>query len=216
MKKSTVRAYNIIAFVILPIVIILLSLIVFLSIRREIIMGTVDTDAVTSSTQSGELYEVLAIEEDEAAYVIYAKDDYYELDEENELIAFQSSDVEEINDTIKGCGYEGFATSYWEGEGRSFDASGTHDFEEYLEEIRSGTYAAGKEPNLEGIITEFSSVTLYDLGDYKGYEHGYNNGISLSIAFIAIAVAIVGIILLVMELIIATILKCTVFMVKKG
>lgn len=123
--------------------------------------------------------------------------------------------MEEISDTIWSCDYGAYATSYWKGEGKSFDFSVTQDFEEYLDEIQGYTYTGGKEPDLENVTEEFSKVILYDLSDYMGYEHEYNNGIGLAVILAFGAIGGVTLFVLVIELLIAIILKLTVFKVKK-
>ncbi|MBQ8598107.1 MAG: hypothetical protein IJ409_09990 [Lachnospiraceae bacterium] len=215
MKKVTVRMYSVIAFVVLPVVIVLVAILGFLFVRNELTAPTVDQDEVTDSTQTGELYEVLFIEEGDDIYAIYAIGDFYRFDKENELIAFHGFDREEISDTIRSCDYGAYAASYWQGEGQSFDFSVTRDFEEYLEEIQNRTYVEGKEPDWEDITDDFSNVTLYDLSDYKGYEHRYNNGIGIVVILAFGAIGGITLFVLVIELLIAIILKLTVFKVKK-
>ena len=210
MKKRTVRIYNIIAFVVLPIVIVVFHIVAFWFVKNELTAPTVNIDEVTESTKTGELYEVLFIEEGDDIYAVYAIGDFFRFDEENELIAFHGFDREEISDTIWNCDYGAYAVSYWQGEGQYFDFSGTRNFEQYLEEIQSGTYVEGKEPDLENIIEDFSHVMLYDLSDYKGYEHRYNNGIGIAVILVFGAMGIGMLFVLAIELVIAMILKLTV------
>ena len=214
MKKRTVRIYNVIAFVVLPVVIVLASILVALFIKNEL-TATVDKDEVTEGTQTGELYEVLFVEENNDIYVIYAIDDFYKLSGENELIAFHGFDEEEISDRIWGCDHGAYAISYWQGEGRSIDFSVTGDCMEYLEELQENTYAEGKEPDFAHIAEEFSHVTMYELEDYLGYEHVYNNGIGIAVIFVFGAIGYAALIALMLELLIAIILRFTVFKVKR-
>lgn len=214
MKKGTVRIYNVIAFVVLPVVIVLVSILASLFVKNEL-TATVDKGEVTDSTQTGELYEVLFIEEGDDIYVIYAIDDFYGLNRENELIAFHGFDKEEIGDRIWGCDYGAYAMSYWQGEGRSIDFCVTGDCKKYLEELQENTYAEGKEPDFDHIADEFSRVTMYELDDYLGYEHIYNNGIGIAVIFALGAIGGAALIALALELLIAIILRFTVFKVKK-
>ena len=211
MKKKTIRNYSIIAFVVLPIVIVLLGVLAFLFIRRELSGPTFDKDEITADTVTGELYEVLTVTEADDIYVIYAIDNFYQFTAENKLVAFHGTDMVEISDTIRYCDYGAYALSYWEGQGELYDFSVTEDFIEYLDLIQSYSYQEGKEPDWAHVTAEFSKVTTYDLGDYMGYEHTYNNGIGLLLVFLAIAVAVATMILLGLELLVAIILKCTVF-----
>lgn len=215
MKKRTVRIYNVIAFVVLPVVIVLVSILASLFIKNEL-TATVDKDEVTESSRSGELYEVLFVEEGDDIYVIYAIDDFYELNGENELIAFHGFDEEEISDRIWSCDYGAYAISYWQGEGRSIDFSITGDYMEYLAELQENTYAEGKEPDFAHVAEEFSHVTMYELEDYLGYEHVYNVGIGITVIFVLGAIGCAALIALAIELLLAIILRVTVFKVKKG
>lgn len=220
MTKEKVRKYNIIAFVVLPIVIVLLGILAFLFCYKVFTKPTVDFDEVTSKTQSGELHEELTVVESEYAYTIYCVDGaYYGFDSDKDyagrqLIAFQGASVEEIDAAIAACQPGGYATSYWEGEGTSFDFTTTNDFEEYLEDIRNGSYH--KTLDSEDVAADFSHVTLYDLTDYKGYEYTYNNGIALALGFFFFGIAGITLVVLLVELVIAIILKLIVFRVKKG
>ncbi len=215
MTKAKVRKFNIFAFVVLPIIIIVIAVVIVICCYKTLTAPTVDLDAVTSKTQAAELWEVLPVVEDEYAYIIYCVNNQYDLGEDdNELIAFQGSSIDELRDTIWGCDYGAEGTSYWEGEGKQFDFTQTCDFEENLENMKHATYYK-EDPNPDDIIDDFSNVTLYDVSEYKGYEHGYNNGIAMVVAFWWIAIASVTGIVLLIELVIAIVLKCTVFRMKK-
>lgn len=72
MKKRTIRTYSIIAFVVLPVLIILLGVFMCVFCQDAAMEPSVDFDEVTSETQKGELWETLTIVEGESAYVIYA------------------------------------------------------------------------------------------------------------------------------------------------
>lgn len=62
----------------------------------------------------------------------------------------------------------------------------------------------------------FSNVNLYDLSEYKGYqEDGNNMGTGLALIFFYMAIGVLTIVALLIELVIAIILKLTVFKVKK-
>lgn len=216
MKKRTVRIYSIIAFVVLPALIILFAIAAFLFLKKELTAPTIDKTEVTDKTRMGELYEVLLIEEGDDIYVIYAIDDFYRLNAENELIAFHGFDKEEIRDMIGCCDYGAYATSYWQGEGERFDFSKTGDFEAYLKERKGYTYTEGKTPDWEAVAESFSQVIVYELEDYMGYEHTYNNGITLVVVLMAGAIGGGALIALAIELLIAFILRFTVFKGKKG
>lgn len=213
MKKTTIRIYSIVAFAVLPIIIILIGVIVFLHCRASVTAPTVDFDNVTSKTQKGELWEELTIVEGRYAYAIYAIDNYYDFDDA-ELIAFRSSSIEKIEDTIRESNPGAFVTSYWEGKGRSFDFTDTYDFKQYLEDIKNASYY-GEAPDPDVITDAFSDITLYDLSEYKGYEYGYNNGIGVALVFVFWIIAGITLAVLAVELLIAVILKLTVFKIKK-
>lgn len=215
MTKAKVRTYNIIAFIILPVIIILIGVILCVYCQKAFMAPTVDFDKVTSQTQKAELWEVLTVEEGEDAYIIYGINDYYDLGEDdNELIAFRGTSIEEMRDIIFDCNHGAYATSYWEGEGKKFDFTTTDDFKQYLDDIKNTSYY-NEAPNPDIITADFSNVVLYDLSEYKGYEHGYNNGIGIALAFVYMAIGSVVIVVLLAELVIAVILKLTVFKVKK-
>ena len=127
-----------------------------------------------------------------------------ELRELEELLV----EVEESNDGGNGI------TSYWEGKGVKFDFSTTNDFEEYLEEVES-TVHYNLEPDAEVIKANFSEVTLYDVSDYIGYEHQNNSGFALATMILVGVIVFWTVIVLAVELLVALILKFTVFKVKK-
>lgn len=212
MTKKKVRSYNIIAFVVLPIVIFLLGTLAFLYVCKVFSMSTVDFDKVTSKTQSGELYEELTVVESGYVYTIYCVDgDYCGLDSDSDyagrqLIAFRSSSKAEIDTNIADCPPGGYATSYWEGEAKSYDFTTTNDFEQYLKQVSLDS---------EVVRADFSQVALYDLTDYKGYEYSYNNGIILARIFFFSAILGTTLVVLLIELVVAIILKLTVFKLKK-
>lgn len=220
MTKEKVRKYNIIAFAVLPSVIVLLGILAFLFCYKVFTRPTVDFNEVTRKTQSGELHEELTVVESEYAYTVYCVDGaYYGLDSDKDyagrqLIAFQGASAEEIDEAIAACGPGGYATSYWEGEGKSFDFTTTNDFEQYLEEIRNDSYY--KILDSEVVVADFSHVTLYELTDYKGYKYTYNNGITLALGLIFFGIVGIAFVVLLVELVIAVILKLTIFKVKKG
>lgn len=215
MRKSTMRMYNIIAFIILPIVIILSGLVYYVRCRESIMAPTVDYAKVTSTTQTGELWEVLTIVEGEYAYVIYCIDDPYSFGAEmGELIAFQGDSIKQIRDTICENNPGAYATSYWEGKGQKFNYTSTYDFKQYLEDIKNTSYEVA--PDLDVITADFSNVTLYDLSEYKGYEQDYNNGAGIVLAFVFVLTAVITLVALGIELLVAVILMNTIFKSERG
>lgn len=213
MKKSTIKKYNIVAFIVLPITIVLTAVLICLLGSGLLFYPTMDYDAVTPQTESGELWEVLEVVEGEYAYVIYSVDSNYRFDDER-LIAFQGSSIEEIKDEVVSCYTNSSTTSYWEGRGVKFNFTVTHDFKEYLSEVESHTYY-NEAPDEEVITANFSEVTLYDLSDYMGYERDNKSGIGLGVVILFFYVAIFTAIVLAVELLVALILKLTVFRIKK-
>ena len=216
MKKSTIRIYSIIAFVVLPIIIIVLGIGACFYMKDAVTAPTYNPDEVTSQTQTGELWSVLTIQEGEDAYIIYKIGFDDGLDERDvELVAFQGTSVEEIEDVIGEC-YQGtYPISYWEGEEKYFDFTTTNEFEEYLEDIKNKA-DDNDTPDLDVINFNFSNVALYDIGAYKGYhEENMNIGTGIALSFFVMAIAVLTIVALLIELVIAIILKLTIFKVKK-
>lgn len=215
MKKSTVKTFNWIAFGMIPAIIVLIAVAFSIFAASAINSPTINYDYVTPKTESGELWRVLEVVEGEYAYVIYSVDDVYRFDGER-LIAFQGPSIEVIKDEVEESNSGGNGiTSYWEGKGVKFDFSTTNDFEEYLEEVESTVYY-NLEPDAEVIKVNFSEVTLYDVSDYIGYERQNNSGVALGIMIFVGAVVFWTVIVLAVELLIAIILKLTVFKVKKA
>lgn len=215
MKKSTVKTFNWIAFGMIPAIIVLIAVAFGIFAASAINSPTINYDYVTPKTESGELWRVLEVVEGEYAYVIYSVDDVYRFDGER-LIAFQGPSIEAIKDEIEESNSGGNGiTSYWEGKGVKFDFSTTNDFEEYLEEVES-TVHYNLEPDAEVIKANFSEVTLYDVSDYIGYEHQNNSGFALATMILVGVIVFWTVIVLAVELMIAIILKLTVFKVKKA
>lgn len=215
MKKSTVKTFNWIAFGMIPAIIVLIAVAFSIFAASAINSPTINYDYVTPKTESGELWRVLEVVEGEYAYVIYSVDDVYRFDGER-LIAFQGPSIEVIKDEVEESNSGGNGiTSYWEGKGVKFDFSTTNDFEEYLEEVESTVYY-NLEPDAEVIKVNFSEVTLYDVSDYIGYERQNNSGVALGIMIFVGAVVFWTVIVLAVELLVAIILKLTVFKVKKA
>lgn len=214
MKKSTVKTFNWIAFGIIPAIIVLIAVAFSIFAASAINSPTINYDYVTPQTESGELWKVLEVVEGEYAYVIYSVDESYVFDDD-QLIAFQGPSIEAIKDKVEETNPGGYGiTSYWEGKGVKFDFSTTNDFEEYLEEVESTVYY-NLEPDAEVIKANFSEVTLYDVSDYIGYERQNNSGVALGIMIFVGAVVFWTVIVLAVELLVALILKLTVFKVKK-
>ncbi len=216
MKKSTIRIYSIIAFVVLPIIIIVLGIAACFYMKDAVTAPTYNPDEVTSQTQTGELWRVLDVLEGEDAYIIYKIGFDDVLDERDvELVAFQGTSIEEIEDVIEEC-YQGkYPISYWEGEERYFDFTTTNEFEEYLEDIKNKA-DDNDTPDLDVINFNFSNVALYDINAYKGYhEENMNIGTGIALSFFVMAIAVLTIVALLIELVIAIILKLTIFKVKK-
>ena len=130
------------------------------------------------------------------------------------MIAFQGRSIEAIEDKVESCYTNSYVTSYWEGDGVRFDFTGTNDFDEYLSEAEDHTYY-NAEPDEEVIKAHFSEVTLFDLSDYVGYERHNKSGIGLASIILCFYVAFFTVIILAVELVVALILKLTVFRVKK-
>lgn len=214
MKKSTIKKFNWIAFLIIPVIIVLIAVGVCILGGVIINYPTINYDYVTSETESGNLWRVLEVVEGEYAYVIYSVDDVYGFDGER-LIAFQGRSIESVKDVIQESGDGAPVTSYWEGKGVTFDFSTTNDFEEYLEDMEDNFYT-NFEPDAEVITADFSEVTLYDVSDYVGFERHNKSGVALGMMIMIIYVAVFTGIVLAVELLIALILKLTVFKVKKA
>lgn len=214
MKKSTIKKFNWIAFLIIPVIIVLIAVGVCILGGVIINYPTINHDYVTSETESGNLWRVLEVVEGEYAYVIYSVDDVYGFDGER-LIAFQGRSIESVKDVIQESGDGAPVTSYWEGKGVTFDFSTTNDFEEYLEDVENNFYT-NFEPDAEVITADFSEVTLYDVSDYVGFERHNKSGVALGMMIMIIYVAVFTAIVLAVELLIALILKLTVFKVKKA
>jgi len=216
MKKSTIRTYSIIAFVVLPIIIIVLGIAACFYMKDAVTAPTYNPDEVTSQTQTGELWRVLDVLEGENAYIIYTIGFDDGLDESDvELVAFQGTSIEEIEDVVEEC-YQGtYRTSYWEGREKYFDFTTTNEFEEYLEKVKNRADDIDA-ADLDAVAFNFSNVNLYDLSEYKGYqEDGNNMGTALALIFFVMAIGVLTIAVLLIELGIAIILKLTVFRVKK-
>ena len=209
MKKSTVKKYNIVAFLVLPITTILISILICLFLGGIIFSPDVDYDNVTAQTQSGQLWDVLAVEEGEYAYVIYSVD--YD---DNYLIAFQGPSIETIQDEVGECDPGSYVTSYWEGEGKSVDFTFTDEFEQYLIDAEN-RIQYDPELDLEVITANFSEVIVYDLSHYVGYNRETKSGMLLVTIFVVLEVAMVTGIVLAVELLVALILKLTVFRIRK-
>ncbi len=209
MKNPAIKKYNLVAFIIIPITIILLSITLCLLMAGYLFSPTMDYDDVTPRTESGELWKVLAVTEGEYAYVVYSVDDVYNYDD-TRLIAFQGPDIETIQEEVAQCFTGNHATSYWEGEGTKFDFSETFDFKQYLSKVESYTYSNGK-PDSEVIIENFSEVTLYDLNDYVGYEKDHKSGEGLAVVVMFVVVGGITVIILAVELLVAFVLKSIIF-----
>lgn len=214
MKKSTVKTFNWIAFGIIPAIIVLIAVAFGVFAASAINSPTINYDHVTPQTESGELWKVLEVVEGEYAYVIYSVGESYMFDDDH-LIAFQGPSIEAIKDEVEESNPGGNGiTSYWEGKGVKFDFSTTYDFKEYLEKVESTTYY-NLEPDAEVITSNFSEVTLYDVSDYIGFERQNNSGVALGIMIFVGAIVFWTVIVLAVELLVALILKLTVFKVKK-
>lgn len=205
MKNSASKKYNLVAFVIIPVAIVLVSITFCILVGGSLFSPTLDYDDVTPRTESGELWKVLAVIEGEYAYVIYSVDDAYKYDDAR-LIAFQGPDIETIREEVAECFTGNRATSYWEGEGTSFNFSKTFDFKQYLKKIENITFTNGA-PDLDVMIDNFSEVTLYDLNDYIGYEKDNKSGEGLTVVIMFILVGAVTLIVLAVELLVAFVLK---------
>ena len=215
MKKSTVKKFNWIAFGIIPAIIVLIAVAFGIFAASAINSPTINYDHVTAQTESGELWRVLEVVEGEYAYVIYSVGESYMFDDDH-LIAFQGPSIEAIKDEVEESNPGGNGiTSYWEGKGVKFDFSTTNDFEEYLEDVESSVYY-NLEPDAEVIKANFSEVMLYDVSDYIGYEYQNNSGFALATMILVGAIVFWTVIVLAVELLVALILKLTVFRMKKA
>lgn len=114
MKRSAIKKYNLVAFVVIPVAIVLVSITLCLLVAGNLFSATMDYAEVTPRTESGELWKVLAVTEGEYAYVVYSVDDVYNYDD-TRLIAFQGPDIETIQEEVAQCFTGNLATSYWEG-----------------------------------------------------------------------------------------------------
>lgn len=205
MKNFASKKYNLVAFVIIPVAIVLVSITFCILVGGSLFSPTLDYDDVTPQTESGELWKVLAVIEGEYAYVIYSVDNAYKYDDAR-LIAFQGPDIETIQKEVTECDTGNEATSYWEGEGTSFNFSNTFDFKQYLSKMERITFTNGA-PDSDVVIANFSEVTLYDLSDYVGYEKDNKSGEGLAVVIMFILVGAVTLIVLAVELLVAFALK---------
>ncbi len=212
MKESTIKKFNLIAFIILPITIVFITIMICILGGSLLFSPNLDSDAVTAQTQSGYLWQVLEVTDGGYAYVIYSIDSPYRFDD-NHLIAFRGQSVEAIEDEIVPCYSNSMTTSYWEGNGAKIDFTTTQNFKVYLEDVESRTYVS-EAPDSEMIKENFAQITTYHLSDYMGYEREDKQGIGLATVIFDICVAFVAVIVLVAELLIALVLKLTVFKVK--
>ncbi len=214
MKKSTVKKFNWIAFLIIPVTIVLIAAALGIFIACVLNSPTMNYDHVTPQTESGDLWRVLEVTEGEYTYVIYSIDENYMFDDDH-LIAFQGPSIEAIIDEIEESNPGANVTSYWEGKGKTFDFSTTNDFEEYLEDVEDNFYT-NFEPDAEVITANFSEVTLYDVSDYIGFERHNKSGVALGMIIFTAAIVFWTFIVLAVELLVALILKLTVFRMKKA
>ncbi len=214
MTKTKIRIFCIIAFIILPLIIIIPGLISLIKFQISFHTDSGSKyDTLSPETQSGHLIHNLNVKDDDYVYSIYC----LEFDSKTSVkrIAFRASSEEEIKQTINESYLENMKTAYWEGDCVIMDFTETDEYINYREKHYITSYSNGA--TLEEV---YSNVPVYDLSSYIGEEEdeesvfkiiflGIVNILTSSIMILRIFVP------LAIELIIALILKLTIFKIKK-
>lgn len=184
MKSQGNKRYNIIAFIVIPLIIIFITLVISGIIGGIFYYSQLEDTEKFKHCESGRLEEEICLDDNTIVYRIWETDTYF--------IAFKGENLDEIQNTVKILP-GGNVLSYWEGNYTEIDIYdyivNINDIEEY----NKYTTYMDKE------------IRVYDIKDYKGYDtsQGSNFG-----AFIIITLMLCGgAITLVAELILAFIFK---------
>ena len=192
MKSQSNKRYNIIAFLILPLIIIIITIGISILIHTLLWKPTVDYSKLSKQHESGYLYEEMIIKDNEEMYSVYSLRDS-DLEDAEYYVAFVYESLEDI-DGIEASMYGGEYLSYWDGEYDIVDFTSFDEFDyEHIEDVAD--------------IEKYRQVRVYDISDYKGYEIHYNNGIALGEGFIQIGIISFGVASLIFELAVAIVIK---------
>lgn len=214
MTKQKIRIYCIIAFIIIPLIIIIPGLIEFIKLQISFYTDTKpDYNALYPEAQTGHLFHDFYVKDDEYVYSIYA----LEFDSETNVkrIAFRASTEEEIKQTIHQSYIENMKTAYWEGDSVIMDFTESEEYKNFCKTHYN--YSTIDNATIE---EAYSNVPVYDLSSYIGeVEEEENIIVKIFMTLFnwaASAITLLRILIpLIIELIIALILKLTIFKIKK-
>lgn len=205
MKKKKMSKYNKIAFIVIPLLIVLIGVLFCLYSYRVVCLPHISEEEITARTQSGELYMDLRIEEESEAYLVCSLgSDYYHKDyNDDHLIAFKGSSIRELESEIYLCNSVRYAMSYWEGEAEVLDLTNTKDFADYMVLLETNVPGVDREI----VKQNYSHVMVYDLDDYLGYRQVVDNDSLLGLYFNYFVVLLVAPLLIILEIAVALVIK---------
>lgn len=209
MKKIT---YNILAFILIPFIIVITGIILSFIVHYTIWLNEIDYGSITEKSLKTELWQIVEVSDVETAYIVYGLDDCNIADDEY-VIVIQGSSVEDIAQRVGNCYPGAFRDSYIKDaeDYRIIDMTSFKEIREYIGTEETNSYSANTDENVEeyiGNITEkLENARLYDISDYIGYDESYNNGKALADAFAILVIVIVFASALVIELVLALIIK---------
>ena len=190
------KTFNIISYIVLPILIIVTMVGMCYASHKSFWKPTVNIAELGENYESGYFTCVAkAIENNDEKYVVYAIRDK-DNNRQDYLVAFEYEEYSQI-ECINSDAYSSGNFHYWDGKYDIVDFAEFEDFDK--------SDIAVKDSEL------IKNIRVYDISAYRGYEIHYNNGVSIAESFMHIVLLGYGVIFLVVELIIATIVKLIIF-----
>lgn len=206
MKK---RTYNVVAFIIIPSIILMIFLGIGLCIHYGIWNNSLDKKAITGNSLQTELWNVIEVSDMETAYIIYGLNDW-DIADDAYVIAIQGWSITDIDDMVEECYPGAFRTSYLKDKDdyRIMDFTGFSEVRDYLKfENSYFETALEKTEYINSTTHNLKHVRVYDISDYLGYKEDYNNGKGILEIFALLTILPIGLIVIILELVIALIIK---------
>ena len=206
MKK---RTYNVIGFIIFPVIIIAICLCISLAVHFGIWGNTIDQKSISENSLQTELWSVIEVSDVETAYIVYGLNDW-DISDDEFVIAIQGWSISDIDDKIEECYPGAFRTSYLRDKEdyRIMDFTCFSEVKDYLRfEDNYFETENAKTEYINSVTNNLKYVRVYDISDYIGYKEDYNNGKGFVEAILVLIIIAVGAVAIILELLAALIIK---------
>lgn len=204
------KKYNKITLFLIPISILIVNIIFSIAFIGYVKINSItfDKKRINENTITSTLYNIIEIENENDSYVIYCLSDKYVTEEDEYLIAFKGETIEEINDRITDSDNILLdIICYWD-ESNIIEIKDFSNEEETLDYIDNFLHKTEDKEQAKQLTKE---IKVYDLNSYIGYDSN-DEDITLFFTYIILGyILLFSLFITVVEILIASLLKVTVF-----